>query len=41
MILTESYQWVPEQSTAAIFTHHPEAKYYSVGNLDRAERILG
>ena len=41
MTLTESYQWVPEQSTAAIFTHHPDAKYYSVGNLDRAERILG
>ncbi len=39
--LTESWQWVPEQSTAALFTHHPEAKYYSVGNLDRAERILG
>lgn len=41
MTLTESFQWVPEQSTAAIFTHHPDAKYYSVGNLDRAERILG
>lgn len=40
MSLTESYQWIPEQSTAAIFTHHPDAKYYSVGNLDRAERIL-
>jgi len=40
MTLTESFQWVPEQSTAAIFTHHPDAKYYSVGNLDRAERIL-
>lgn len=40
MTLTESFQWVPEQSTAAIFTHHPDAKYYGVGNLDRAERIL-
>ncbi len=39
--LTESWQWVPEQSTAALFTHHPDAKYYSIGNLDRAERILG
>ena len=39
--LTESWQWVPEQSTAALFTHHPDAKYYSVGNLDRAEQILG
>src|SRR5690606_34728393 len=25
--LTESYQLVPEQSTAAIIVHHPEAKY--------------
>jgi len=41
MTLTESFQIVPEQSTAAIFTHHPDAKYYSVGNLDRAARILG
>ena len=39
--LTESWQWVPEQSTAALFTHHPDAKYYSVGNLDRAGQILG
>ena len=38
--LTESWQWVPEQSTAALFTHHPDAKYYSVGNLDRAAQIL-
>ena len=40
LTLTESWQWVPEQSTAALFTHHPDANYYSVGNLDRAERIL-
>ncbi len=39
--LTESFQLVPEQSTAAIFAHHPDAKYYSVGNLDRAVQILG
>ncbi len=39
--LTESFQWVPEQSTAAIVVHHPDAKYYSVGSLDRAEMILG
>jgi 5-methyltetrahydrofolate--homocysteine methyltransferase len=39
--LTESYQLVPEQSTAAIFAHHPDAKYYSVGNLDRSVQILG
>ncbi len=39
--LTDSFQIVPEQSTAAIFAHHPNAKYYSVGNLDRSDRILG
>ncbi|MBZ0304176.1 MAG: dihydropteroate synthase, partial [Anaerolineae bacterium] len=39
--LTESYQWIPEQSTAAVVVHHPDAKYYSVGNLDRAAQILG
>ena len=36
MGLTASWQWLPEQSTAALFTHHPAAKYYSVGNIDRA-----
>ena len=41
LTLTASYQLVPEQSTAAIFTHHPDAKYFSVGSLDRAEQILG
>ena len=40
MSLTASWQWLPEQSTAALFTHHPAAKYYSVGGLDRAETIL-
>jgi 5-methyltetrahydrofolate--homocysteine methyltransferase len=39
--LTEAFQWVPEQSTAAIVVHHPDAKYYSVGSLDRSEMILG
>ena len=28
--LTESLQFVPEQSTAAIVVHHPQAKYFSV-----------
>jgi 5-methyltetrahydrofolate--homocysteine methyltransferase len=28
--LTAGYQLVPEQSTAAIATHHPDAKYFSV-----------
>ena len=40
MSLTASWQWLPEQSTAALYTHHPSAKYYSVGDLDRAGRIL-
>ncbi len=41
MQLTVSYQLMPEQSTAAIVVHHPDAKYYSVGNLDRVGQILG
>ncbi len=39
--LTESFQLVPEQSTAALFAHHPDAKYYSVGSIDRSAQILG
>jgi 5-methyltetrahydrofolate--homocysteine methyltransferase len=36
--LTEAYQLVPEQSTAAIVVHHPEAKYFSIGSAaERAE----
>ena len=30
MSLTEAFQLLPEQSTAAIVIHHPEAKYYAV-----------
>ena len=30
MILTSAYQLVPEQSTAAMIVHHPDAKYYAV-----------
>ncbi len=30
MDLTEAFQLLPEQSTAAIIIHHPEAKYYAV-----------
>ncbi|MEW5916581.1 MAG: methionine synthase [Gemmatimonadota bacterium] len=30
MQLTSAFQLVPEQSTAAIVIHHPEAKYYTV-----------
>ncbi len=38
MTLTAAYQLVPEQSTAAIVVHHPDAKYYSVG-ISRAEQL--
>ncbi len=38
LTLTESYQWVPEESTAAIVVHHPDAKYYSIG-IDRLQQI--
>ena len=30
MQLTSAYQIIPEQSTAAIIVHHPQAKYYAV-----------
>ena len=30
MQLTSAFQLTPEQSTAAIIVHHPEAKYYAV-----------
>ncbi|MFN2604275.1 MAG: vitamin B12 dependent-methionine synthase activation domain-containing protein, partial [Gemmatimonadaceae bacterium] len=43
MDLTEAMQLLPEQSTAAVIIHHPEAKYYAVrgmadgnGGLERA-----
>mgnify|MGYP000073677119 FL=1 len=38
MSLTPAYQLVPEQSTAAIIVHHPDAKYYSVG-VSRTEQL--
>ena len=28
--LTESYQLVPEQTTAAIVVHHPQSSYFAV-----------
>jgi 5-methyltetrahydrofolate--homocysteine methyltransferase len=38
MELTVSHQLVPEQSTAAILTHHPQAKYYAVrGTADAGQ----
>jgi 5-methyltetrahydrofolate--homocysteine methyltransferase len=39
MSLTSAYQLVPEQSTAAIIVHHPEAKYYTVGE-SRVEQLM-
>jgi 5-methyltetrahydrofolate--homocysteine methyltransferase len=39
MSLTAAYQLVPEQSTAAIVLHHPEAKYYSIGE-SRVEQLV-
>ncbi len=38
MSLTTACQLVPEQSTAAIILHHPEAKYFSVGS-SRVEQL--
>jgi 5-methyltetrahydrofolate--homocysteine methyltransferase len=38
MALTPAYQLVPEQSTAALVVHHPDAKYYSVG-VSRIEQL--
>jgi 5-methyltetrahydrofolate--homocysteine methyltransferase len=39
MSLTSAYQLVPEQSTAAIIVHHPQAKYYSTGE-SRVAQLL-
>jgi hypothetical protein len=40
MELTVSHQLVPEQSTVAIITHHPQAKYYAVrGSADGGPAI--
>jgi len=39
MSLTSAYQLVPEQSTAAIIVHHPDAKYFNIGT-SRVEQLL-
>ena len=39
MYLTSAFQLVPEQSTAAIIIHHPEASYFTVG-VSRIEQLL-
>ena len=38
MHLTPAYQLVPEQSTAAIIVHHPQAKYFNIGE-SRIEQL--
>lgn len=39
MHLTSAYQLVPEQSTAAIIVHHPDAKYFNIG-VNRLDQLL-
>ncbi len=39
MSLSPACQLIPEQSTAAIIVHHPQAKYYSVGE-SRVEQLM-
>ncbi|MFH2039310.1 MAG: vitamin B12 dependent-methionine synthase activation domain-containing protein, partial [Chloroflexota bacterium] len=39
MTLTSAFQLVPEQSTAAIIVHHPQARYYSIGE-SRVEQLM-
>ena len=40
LTLSPAFQWIPEESTAAIIVHHPDAKYFSVG-VDRVAQIEG
>ena len=39
MSLTSAFQLVPEQSTAAIIVHHPNAKYYNIGE-SRVDQLM-
>lgn len=39
MRLTPAYQLIPEQSTAAIILHHPDARYFSIGET-RLEQLM-
>jgi len=39
MSLTSAFQLVPEQSTAAIIVHHPEAKYFNIGE-SRVDQLM-
>jgi 5-methyltetrahydrofolate--homocysteine methyltransferase len=40
MSLSPAHQLIPEQSTAAIIVHHPDAKYFNVG-VSRVEQLTG
>ena len=42
MTLSPAFQLIPEQSTAAIILHHPEARYYTIGGsrIDQLEREM-
>ena len=39
MHLSPAFQFIPEQSTAAIIIHHPAAKYFNVG-VSRVEQLM-
>lgn len=39
MSLTPAWQLVPEQSTAAIIVHHPQARYFNIGE-SRVEQLM-
>lgn len=39
MLLTSAYQLIPEQSTAAIIVHHPDAKYFIIGE-SRIDQLI-
>ncbi len=39
MSLSPAFQLIPEQSTAAIIVHHPQAKYFNVG-VSRVEQLM-
>jgi 5-methyltetrahydrofolate--homocysteine methyltransferase len=39
--LTEGFQLVPEQSTAAIVMHHPQARYFAVYTAASADELVG
>jgi 5-methyltetrahydrofolate--homocysteine methyltransferase len=41
MTLTSAYQLVPEQSTAALIVHHPDAKYSAVRGVTTEPTAIG